>query len=519
TENGGGLWTLQTSGTEATLTSVSFPDALNGWAVGDASLSTKDGGATWTSGEGYGGDEVTFIDASHGWVVDDYNSWLDHSVIYATSDGGANWTEQYSGDRPRSVTFSDANHGWTVGNAGEIATTTNGGALWSALDSRITDALYSVSFPDSSHGWAVGLGQSGDSIFATTDGGANWNVQSSGGGDVPYHLSSVCFPDAVNGWAVGNNGLYWEREGVILATSDGGAHWTRQSSGIAEHFSAVTFSDASHGWAVGEYIPSGYHTPMILATADGGAHWSAQSSGASVGQEFYAVAFPDASHGWVVGSDGMIRATTNGGATWTLQYSGTSQDINDVTFVDAAHGWAVVTGDRRQSGMILATSDGGVNWRVQEYLYETNLYAVTFPDALHGWAVGGAPPLDIYSGEPSRSVILATSDGGAPWTSQSSGTTQILADVSFSDASHGWMAGSGFEHDWYSDDGAGPGIILAYDASALLPVTKVTLELSGLTAGAISLGQTVTATGAVAPVSLIGSRVTLTVQMKKGVAW
>ena len=48
---------------------------------------------------------------------------------------------------------------------------------------------------------------------------------------------------------------------------------------------------------------------------------------------------------------------------------------------------------------------------------------------------------------------------------------------------------------------------------------KVTLKLSGLTRGALKLGKSVTATGIVTPVSLAGSKVTLTVQMKKGAKW
>jgi len=47
--------------------------------------------------------------------------------------------------------------------------------------------------------------------------------------------------------------------------------WTQEHSGTTERLYSVTFTDPSHGWAVG-----GLGT--ILATSDGGAHWSAQSS-------------------------------------------------------------------------------------------------------------------------------------------------------------------------------------------------------------------------------------------------
>ena len=53
----------------------------------------------------------------------------------------------------------------------------------------------------------------------------------------------------------------------------------------------------------------------------------------------------------------------------------------------------------------------------------------------------------------------------------------------------------------------------------LLVRRKVTLKLSGLTSGAMKLGKSVTAKGTVTPSSLAGSKVTLTVQKKRGANW
>ena len=47
----------------------------------------------------------------------------------------------------------------------------------------------------------------------------------------------------------------------------------------------------------------------------------------------------------------------------------------------------------------------------------------------------------------------------------------------------------------------------------------MTLKLSGLSSGAVTLGKIVTATGAVTPTNLAGSRVTLSVQLKKDATW
>jgi len=49
--------------------------------------------------------------------------------------------------------------------------------------------------------------------------------------------------------------------------------------------------------------------------------------------------------------------------------------------------------------------------------------------------------------------------------------------------------------------------------------TGVTLKLSGLTSGSVKLGKSVMVKGTVTPTSLAGSKVTLTVQKKKGAKW
>jgi len=51
------------------------------------------------------------------------------------------------------------------------------------------------------------------------------------------------------------------------------------------------------------------------------------------------------------------------------------------------------------------------------------------------------------------------------------------------------------------------------------PTPTVSLTLGGLTSGGVRLGQIVTASGTVAPLSLIGSRVVLSVEMKRGLTW
>jgi hypothetical protein len=96
-------------------------------------------------------------------------------------------------------------------------------------------------------------------------------------------------------------------------------------------------------------------------------------------------------------------------------------------------------------GTILATSDGGATWTAQNSGTTIRIFSVAFTDASHGWAVG-------WFG-----TILATSDGGANWTQRivsSDLYTSDLYDVTFTDASHGWAVGSEGTIAMTSDGGA-----------------------------------------------------------------
>ena len=121
-------------------------------------------------------------------------------------------------------------------------------------------------------------------------------------------------------------------------------------------------------------------------------------------------------------------ALASSGDGWTVQYVGTDTDaLNAISFPDAMHGWAV--GD---NGTILATTDGGATWNAQTTGTAESFNAVSFPDATHGWVVG------------SGTNILATTDGGATWNVQVGNAHDWLNAVSFPDATHGWAVCAGF---------------------------------------------------------------------------
>ncbi len=123
-------------------------------------------------------------------------------------------------------------------------------------------------------------------------------------------------------------------------------------------------------------------------------------------------------------------AFATGTATWVAQSvpAGTS-DLTAVAFANTSDGWAV--GD---DGTILATTDGGATWNAQNSGTMDDLTAVAFPNATDGWAVGD----DSNTG---TGLILATTDGGATWSPQYADATDYLTAVAFANASDGWAVG------------------------------------------------------------------------------
>jgi photosystem II stability/assembly factor-like uncharacterized protein len=97
--------------------------------------------------------------------------------------------------------------------------------------------------------------------------------------------------------------------GVILATSDGGGEFRPQAEdavNFASDFRGVAFPDTQHGWAVGAAggAPQG-GAGVIVATSNGGKTWERQTTpdtNAEKGTtDRFGVAFDDINHGLVVG--------------------------------------------------------------------------------------------------------------------------------------------------------------------------------------------------------------------------
>lgn len=413
--DGGKTWRAQPSGTTQQPNAVRFRDAKHGWAMGNVSLYTTDGGATWRQGNGalgtvYG---VEFADLQHGFAT------VSANFIYRTVNGGVSWTRQPMPFAVGRVQFFDALHG--VASGARVARTSDGGATWQA----VAGSEHGGCFITVKEGWYV----ANNTAEHTVDGGVTWQPQT-----LPPNTwaNAVHFVDARNGWAVG-------AESNIVATKDGGATWVTQRGGtgssVANRYplEATDFADPSRGAAVDV-------CGTLLVTSDGGATWRQRLSGSCT--QTHDLAATDANHAWAAQGDGEVLRTVQGGARWQrvilpiANLDGAYFGAAD--FVDNLHGWVVSSAGTIGDQYVFGTADGGRTWRQQGPHDDANLFGIDSADGQTVVAVGY-----ICCTGPR---ITRSTDGGATWTIVPSPLTPYggrFRAVALTGPTTGWIVGDG----------------------------------------------------------------------------
>jgi photosystem II stability/assembly factor-like uncharacterized protein len=213
-------------------------------------------------------------------------------------------------------------------------------------------------------------------------------------------------PTSAVGWVVGESA---DGYGVILHTTDGGAHWLRQG-GAGEipdvGLIGVSAVDQDYAWAAGGNA-DGYG--VILRTTDGGAHWQRQGTAAQIPDvPTYDVYALNRDIAWVTGHDGLILHTTDGGRTWGRQGADVAPPVllTGVYARDALNVW-VVGLQSGTCGVILHSADGGASWQRQTY---TPLPGIDGPNLLH---VHGNLPHTVWV--VGNGTVMRSTDDGATW--------------------------------------------------------------------------------------------------------
>ncbi len=248
---------------------VHFPDSRAGWVVGDRGndpLATRDGGKTWQSQKSETRrrlEGVHFADARTGWAVGN------GATILATRDGGRTWQSQKRGTERGSRSC-------------RILPTPKPAGRWrrrwrqrSGHTRRRDDLEAPRRAEPGKHFGGVYFADAPHRLGSRRGAERSWPRATAGRPGSPKRaerstISGVCIsPTAEPGWAVGDHGE------TILATRDGGTIWQPQNKRGRGQWSprVCTFADARTGWAVRRE-----NSGTIIATRDGGTTWQLQKS-------------------------------------------------------------------------------------------------------------------------------------------------------------------------------------------------------------------------------------------------
>jgi photosystem II stability/assembly factor-like uncharacterized protein len=482
TTNGGQTWVRQPIPLQGNLVGIDFVSATTGWAVGaeGSVYKTTDGGTIWVrqrhdTSQFYTG--VSFVSATEGWVCG-------NSTILHTTDGGSTWATQAvpAGADAIEVRFVDSQNGWAAGALRTILHTTNGGQTWILqLGGVFEDPANRYPFngldaADAANAIAVG---GGNSIYTTTNSGAQWFSRGSGSGSIPFRVARA---DTNHIWAANSNS-------EVLYTVNGGRKWDRSIIQLqldcetCSNTADIAFLNNNEGWAVINGLFT--TTSWVWHSLDGGKIW--QSLNVTNTGALSGLAIVDAQTLVAVsGTNDLIFRSTNGGNTWTaVPHPPGGTWFGAVRFVPGTQtGWAVGTGEK-----ILKSTDGGATWISQrDANHPFNLIDVSFADLNNGWTVGGEElhttdggatwvqqntgvfaSVSVYAISPTAAWIGGlqdlgrTTDGGATWTIERPSDTDWFC-LTFLDANNGWAGGQ----DQTVDDV--PGSIWKRTGSALMPI-------------------------------------------------
>ena len=414
TTDAGRHWQVLPTGTNRTLTSISFVDSLWGWVTGPSPVTNSN--TQWRAGPGR---------------------------VLRTTTGGRTWAAQVfepvlSVWYPE-VAAASATTACVVYQTGRInpqfqigeelgpmmKRTTNGGQTWTTVSLPTPywalQYISDLSFVSSSVGLVRTQMGATYQLLRTADAGLTWQAiaSDSANGFVP---GKYFFLDAQRGWLTGYNTLTFA--GSFWHTGDGGLNWTqlpmpiRVSTGQPIVPGLLSFADPAHGAGYGND-----NGVRFYATADSGATFTETVTIPENDPRIGTMQLRPGGTGWCVNANGIMLFTADYGQNWQRR-APTGPMLfaaRDLTMTDPTHGWArpYTFNDVAATTSVLRTTTRGNSWPLLNLALRTTsvswlsaqLLAAAFPDRDTAW-VGGQDWANNVG------FVLRTTDGGTTWARQ-----------------------------------------------------------------------------------------------------
>jgi photosystem II stability/assembly factor-like uncharacterized protein len=292
---------------------------------------------------------------------------------------------------------------------------------------------------DAEAGWAIGgLGNVGDHVLVTTDGGSTWKdvtppeSQAVGG---EQKTAVGFFQDTKTGWVTyaisGGNPV--PTQVVVWRTTDGGATWLASQpldvTGLAEIYvpSDLQVVAGQDGWLLVHVGVGMNHDYVVLyRSTDAGVSWSRiidpYNDGGIQSCTKSAMLFTDATHGWLTGdchgvkSGVLLYNSSDAGLTWQEVIlpdpTGGANSLNDMNYACGSYDPFFFGSG---TGHLSVTC---VNYTGQQVT--NNYYIYTTQDGGSTWTGTPYPGVSLYffsadTGWSLSNKLQLTTDGGKTW--------------------------------------------------------------------------------------------------------
>ena len=268
-------------------------------------------------------------------------------------------------------------------------------AQWSAIPSGTNHHLKDVHFPDASMGYAVG---SNGVVLKTTDAGDTWQTVYSDSG---LTFRSVFFTSHDTGYAAG---------GSLYKTTNGGLNWSPVLSDSLNIITEVYFLNSSTGFVSGT---------KLYRTTDAGISWDS----VNLNNTFSTICFPSDSVGYFIGGpdyNNPLYKTTDGGQTYIPITNGLQSIKESAMFLNDSVGYMCGW----YSPIVVKTTNGGFSWYQIDTINPSQCWEIYFQDENNGY---------YFDNSGGTYKILHTTNGGATWTGQLTGSGAWLNALQFID--------------------------------------------------------------------------------------
>lgn len=429
TSDGGQVWSRLYAFVASTLRppgpfgeSLEFVDREHGFAaLGGRIYRSLDGGRTWSRLPfrcgavffAFGG--VAFVDPRRGYAICGSQAATDMQTkeLFTTSDGGGDWrllsrTVKHGAGLPwigfaDGLAFPAAAVGYLSADRAGIYRTSDGGNSWhTVLFSDDTYTVEDAAWIDANTGYAL-LFNSG--LVRTANGGRNWQQLYPSPPGLP--TGPVLFSSATDGVGVGTPGLLGT-PGAIVATRDGGRHWSETGTLPKAASQQLVRSTAATLWALATSPTYANGDVRLFRSVDRGHSWQLMKTLRNA--HYASLSFPSASVGFLAAGNGRLYRSRNGGRSWSVTSHLTG--VNALGFLTPQLGFALA-GSPGTPASLMTTRDSGSSWHTAG------------PDLPGARAISLATlgPRDAWVAEsncasgtpPCRGLLLHTGDAGQSW--------------------------------------------------------------------------------------------------------